>query len=173
MARTYLLLIFLAGLFGAMIAQEPEKPSANGIGFSKEEKRPEGSKESSSSEPPQPGTIELKREADGHFYANVEINGLPIRALVDTGASAIALSRQDARSAGLAVSAGMFEVVGQGASGEVRGEFTKLDKVTLGHKNAEHLPAIILDSGDISLLGQSFLSRFDSVEINGDTMSLR
>src|SRR4051794_39097119 len=61
------------------------------------------------------GAIELKREQNGHFYADVEINGTPIRMLIDTGATGIALSRDDARRAGIATSIGMPNVVGQGA----------------------------------------------------------
>lgn len=117
--------------------------------------------------------VELKREPNGHFYADVEINGTPIRALVDTGASGIALSRDDARRAGIGISIGMYEVVGEGASGEVRGERVTLDRVTLGPETAENMRAIVLDSGNQTLLGQSFLSHFDSVEIQGDTMILR
>ena len=120
-----------------------------------------------------PGEIALTREYNGHFYANAEINGLPIRVLVDTGASGIALSRSDAQRAGLAVSAGMYNVIGQGANGDVHGEYVKLDKVSLGSKTAEDVSAVVLDEGDQSLLGQSFLSKFETVEIRGDTMFLR
>ena len=129
---------------------------------------------SSSSEEPAPSdAIVLDREYNGHFYADVQINGSPIRVLVDTGASGIALSRDDARRAGLAVSAGMFEVIGKGASGDVHGEYVQLDRVSLGSKTAEGVPAVVLDAGDHSLLGQSFLSKFDTVEIRGDKMYLR
>ena len=93
--------------------------------------------------------------------------------LVDTGASGIALSRSDAQRAGLAVSAGMFNVVGEGADGDVHGEYATLDRVSLGATTAEKVPAVVLDAGEQSLLGQSFLSKFESVEISGDTMVLR
>jgi aspartyl protease family protein len=117
--------------------------------------------------------IQLTREFNGHFYADVQINGQPVRVLVDTGASGIALSRGDAQRAGLAVSAGMFQVIGQGADGDVHGEQVRLDRVTLGPKTVEGMPAVVLDAGDQSLLGQSFLSEFDTVQISGDTMILR
>ena len=58
-------------------------------------------------------------------------------------------------------------------NGDVRGEFITLDRVSLGGTTAERMPAIVLDSGGQSLLGQNFLSRFASVEIRGDTMVLR
>ena len=117
--------------------------------------------------------IQLTREFNGHFYTDVEINGSPVRVLVDTGASGIALSRSDAQRAGIAVSAGMFEVIGKGADGDVHGEEVRLDRVTLGPKTVEGMPAVVLDAGEQSLLGQSFLSKFDTVEIRGDTMVLR
>jgi aspartyl protease family protein len=93
--------------------------------------------------------------------------------LVDTGASGIALSRDDARRAGIGISIGMPNVVGQGAGGDVHGEMVMLDRVSLGGKSAEAMPAIVLDGGDQSLLGQAFLGKFASVEIRGDTMVLR
>jgi aspartyl protease family protein len=118
------------------------------------------------------GTVELDRSGDGHFYADVQVNGSPVHMLVDTGATSIALSRDDARSAGIATSIGMNDVVGRGADGDVHGEYVKVDRMELGPKTVEGLDAIILNSGRQSLLGQSFLAKFDSVEIHGDTMVL-
>jgi clan AA aspartic protease (TIGR02281 family) len=119
------------------------------------------------------GSIELQRNSDGHFYADVRINGSNVHMLVDTGASAIALSRDDARTAGLATSIGMNDVVGEGADGAVHGEYVRLDHVELGPLSAEGLDAIVLNAGEQSLLGQSFLSKFKSVQIEGDRMVLR
>ena len=119
------------------------------------------------------GAVELNREPDGHFYADVQVNGATLHMMVDTGATQIALSREDARSAGIATSIGMPEVVGRGADGDVHGEVTKLERVSLGEKTVEGLPAVVLNSGEQSLLGQSFLSRFDRVAIEGDKMVLQ
>ena len=121
----------------------------------------------------QDGSVELQRNADGHFYADVRINGAPVRMLIDTGASGIALSREDAQMAGLATSIGMTDVVGEGASGEVRGEWVRLDRVELGPLSARDLDAAILDGGQQSLLGQSFLRKFGKVQIEEDRMVLR
>jgi aspartyl protease family protein len=121
----------------------------------------------------QDGSLELQRNSDGHFYADVRINGANLHMLVDTGASVIALSRDDAQMAGIATSIGMNDVVGRGADGAVHGEVVKLDNVELGPLSAEGLDAIVLNSGEQSLLGQSFLSKFSSVEIQGDRMILR
>ena len=118
-------------------------------------------------------SIELTRDANGYFYADVQINGAPVHMVVDTGATVIALSRNDAQMAGLATSIGMNDVIGQGADGAVKGEQVTLDRVTLGDKNVEAVPAIVLSNGNQSLLGQSFLSKFASVKIEGDKMVLR
>ena len=116
--------------------------------------------------------LTLHREYDGHFYADTQINGTSIRMLVDTGASGIALSRDDARKAGIGISIGMPNVVAEGAGGDVRGEVVTIDRVALGGETAESVSAVVLDGGIKSLLGQSFLAKFDSVEIRGDTMVL-
>lgn len=121
----------------------------------------------------QDGAVELQRQVDGHFYADVRINGTYVHMLVDTGASIIALSRNDAQSTAIATSIGMPDVVGRGADGAVHGEVVRLDKVELGPLSAQGLDAIVLNSGEQSLLGQSFLSKFASVEIQGDKMILR
>ena len=67
----------------------------------------------------------------------------------------------------------MPEVVGEGADGAVHGEIVRIDRISLGPKTAEGMPAVVLNQGGESLLGQSFLSKFDSVEIHGDTMVLK
>ncbi|MGN6057911.1 MAG: retropepsin-like aspartic protease family protein [Sphingomicrobium sp.] len=117
--------------------------------------------------------VVLQRSANGHFYANVEVNGVPVHMLVDTGASGIALSLDDARAAGIATSIGMNNVVGEGAGGSVHGDFVMIDRVALGPKSVEQMPALVLSGGEQSLLGQAFLKQFASVEIHGDTMTLR
>ena len=93
--------------------------------------------------------------------------------MVDTGASGIALSTADARRANVDFDRSEFEIVGEGASGAVKGQRVLLDSVKLGPERATQVPAVVLDGGDQSLLGQSFLDRFGSVEIRGDTMTLR
>ena len=171
MIRNYFIFLVAAGVVTSML---PGRQPTNSIPSAEaSETRASLTRRATSNAEPSPGEIALSREYNGHFYANAEINGSPIRVLVDTGASGIALSRSDAQRAGLAVSAGMFDVIGQGANGDVHGEYVKLDRVSLGTKSAEDVTAVILDEGDQSLLGQSFLSKFDTVEIRGDTMFLR
>jgi aspartyl protease family protein len=172
MARSTFIFLLVAGVLAAMMpSRQPQNSSS--AAEAAESSSSESEKDSSSLDSSPSDATVLSRENNGHFYADVEINGSPIRVLVDTGASGIALSRDDARRAGLAVSAGMFQVVGEGANGDVHGEFVKLDRVSLGSTKVEGVEAVVLDEGGQSLLGQSFLSKFDTVEIRGDKMYLR
>ncbi len=171
--RYFVFLMFI-GMMGSILSM----PSKRSNSSSAEEafSYTSGVDETSTTEEPakpMDGSIQLQRSSDGHFYADVELNGTTVTMLVDTGASIIALSREDARKAGIATSIAMNEVVGRGADGSVHGEFVTIDRVALGEKSAEQMPATVLNRGEQSLLGQSFLQRFASVEIRGDTMTLR
>lgn len=118
--------------------------------------------------------IILNREVNGHFYADVEVNGQLIHFLVDTGASAIALTADDARHLGFVWSDGELVPVGRGVSGEVSGKIVELHHMKLGGKEAWDMDAAIIPTGlEVSLLGQSFLSQIGSVKIAGDQMVLR
>src|SRR5919202_1033096 len=61
----------------------------------------------------------LKRHSDGHFYADVEVNGELVHFLVDTGATSVALTSEDARRVGIPFSEGQFDVVAMGAGGPI------------------------------------------------------
>jgi aspartyl protease family protein len=178
--RTYIIILVLVGLAAVMFGRLPSTSSAgrdsvimvkhrNDVLPANGDSVPGAAQTVNSLE----GSIELDRAPNGYFYADVEINGAPVHMVVDTGATVIALSRDDARAAGIATSIGMNEVVAQGADGEVKGEHVTLDRVALGSKTVEGVPAIVLGSGEQSLLGESFLSRFASVKIEGDKMVLR
>jgi aspartyl protease family protein len=118
-----------------------------------------------------PDKITLNREMDGHFYANVDVNFGKIRFLVDTGASMVALTGEDARALGLNWNADELQPIGRGASGDVRGKQVMIDKMQIGNVQANNVQAAIIPEGlDVSLLGQSFLARIGSVNIQNDKM---
>ena len=120
---------------------------------------------------PRPTVIE--RQDNGHFFTVADVNGEPIRFVVDTGATTVALTEDDARRAGVAFDPSQFEVVGSGASGAVRGQEVELKDVVLDGKRVSGIHALVLDGLTISLLGQNYLRHLDSVAISGDTMTLK
>ena len=179
MLRTYIIILALVGIVAGMFGRLPSTSSPGRDHVILVKHRSDGLAANGESVPASQTvnsldqSIELDRAPNGYFYADVEINGSPVHMVVDTGATVIALSRDDARAAGIATSIGMNDVVGQGADGEVKGEQVTLDRVALGSKTVEGVPAIVLSSGGQSLLGESFLSKFASVKIEGDKMVLR
>jgi len=117
--------------------------------------------------------IALRRSADGHFHANVEVNGTQLRFIVDTGATDMVLSRRDASAAGIDVDALAFTGRAITANGAVATARVGLASVALGGFEAANVPASVTAGAlDFSLLGMSFLDRFARVEIAGDRMTL-
>ncbi len=116
----------------------------------------------------------LERSGDGHFYADLMVNGAQVHFLVDTGATTVALTREDAQKAGLQFSEEQFTGIAKTASGEVGLKPVTLDRMTLGALEATQVDGAIIDQGlNISLLGQSWLRQVGIVTIEGDRMVLR
>ena len=115
----------------------------------------------------------LEREANGHFYVHAKVNGELVRFLVDTGASNVALTVEDARRVGLKFDPGEFQYVGEGASGPVRGKLVRLNRVSIEGKAVDDVSGVILEGSNLSLLGQSYLARMGEVQMVGDTMVLK
>jgi len=123
----------------------------------------------------QPAGIEvtLERSSDHHFYADVRVNGHSVRFLVDTGASEIALTEEDARSVGIAVDPSKYQLVGEGASGIVRGQYVELGDVAIGAIRQSNAKAVVVQGATVSLLGQPFLENVDEIVIRKGEMVLR
>ena len=115
----------------------------------------------------------LERERNGHFYTYADVNGEPVRFIVDTGASYVALTTRDAKRLNIPFDPRDFEYVGEGASGPVRGKFVTLDRIEIEGKAVEDVKAAILEGSTLSLLGQSYLSRMGEVQMKGEYMILR
>ena len=115
----------------------------------------------------------LEREGNGHFYAHAKINGQVVRFLVDTGASSVALTVKDAERIGVPFSRDSFTYVGEGAAGPVRGQLVTIPKVELDGKTVTNVRGVVLEGSELSLLGQSFLSRVGEVHMRGERMIIR
>lgn len=117
--------------------------------------------------------IVLERSSDGHFYADVAVNGHNIRFLVDTGAGAVALTEEDALQAGIDVERARFSAIGEGPSGLVLGTFVTPESIALQGFAPPDVKAAVVQGASVSLLGQPFLDRLDEIVIRRDIMILR
>lgn len=117
------------------------------------------------------GELVLTRARDGHYYADGEINGKPVKFLLDTGATQIALSRRQAN--GLGLSLGASGTV-QTAAGPATAYQTRLARVRLGTLEMENLGAVVTEkmSDETVLLGMNFLKRLEMTQ-RGDQLTLR
>ncbi len=121
---------------------------------------------------PGDGTV-LDRAPDGHFYADALVDSQQVHFLVDTGATIVALTGDDARAAGLDWTDADLVRIGRGASGDVYGVPVRIDHLELGDFTANDVEAAIVPEGlDVSLLGQSFLAHLGQVKIDGSRMVL-
>jgi len=118
--------------------------------------------------------VVLHRATDGHYYARAQVNGTEIRFLVDSGATIVALTREDAAHAGIHVGPGDFTDTAETPSGIVALKPIILDRVSIGPVAATRVRAAVMGGqGGMSLLGQSFLTRIGKVEIADGEMRLR
>lgn len=119
------------------------------------------------------GEVVLQRARDGHFYADVLVDGAPARMLVDTGASVVALTGADADALGVNWDPQAVQPVARGASGDVYGVRVTIDRMQLGEFELERVDAVVIPEGlAISLLGQSFLSQLPRVAMDREKMVL-
>jgi aspartyl protease family protein len=126
---------------------------------------------STPSEPPR--ETRLERAESGHFYTYAKVNGELVQFVVDTGADVVALTVDDAERLGIPVNPANFQVVGEGASGPVRGEPVTIDSIEVDGKLVNDVEGVVLADSSLSLLGQAYLSRMGEVQMRGDTMLLR
>jgi clan AA aspartic protease (TIGR02281 family) len=116
---------------------------------------------------PGPSTHTLVYRAGplGHVVLTASVNGAPVRFLVDTGASTVALSPADARAAGINPDALAFDKTTTTANGVVRVAPVMLREIRIEHLSVENVPAVVDANLSGSLLGMSFLSRLKSFEM--------
>ena len=116
----------------------------------------------------------LRRAGDGHYYAEVSINGAdPVRMILDTGATKVALSRRDARRIGLLPDALYFTAYGSSVAGRVRMAPLSIASMRLGGIELRNVDAVVLDAEEgPSLLGMSFLNRVADITIRGGDLML-
>lgn len=119
------------------------------------------------------GRVEVPMGNDGHFHMVLRINGTPVQFVVDTGASDIVLSRQDAERVGIPTDNLAFLGTASTANGRVQTAQVRLEEVALGDILDSNVAAVV-NGGEMqgSLLGMTYLNRFAEVSFGGGKMIL-
>ncbi len=123
--------------------------------------------------------LEVRRGRDGHFHLTLDLTGPPggiptqIRFILDTGASELVLTREDAAKLGFGDGDLAFIGTARTANGITRTAPVRLERVMLGASEQQNVRALV-NEGElhVSLLGMGYLSRFSRLEIAGDRLRI-
>jgi aspartyl protease family protein len=117
----------------------------------------------------------LHKLLNGHFMADVMINGQDVPMLIDTGASMIALTPEDAERVGLMPENLTYSLSVMTANGRARAASAELGSVAIGPIIRHDVPTMVAEKGklDQSLLGMSFLDTLGSMQFQTDELRLR
>ena len=119
--------------------------------------------------------VEIARGAAGSFSVITQVNGARIVMVLDTGASAVVLTQEAARAAGLPLEVLNYSVNVETANGRARAAPVTIERISVGSIIERSVPALVAQSGQLraSLLGMSFLNRLESWQVRGDRLVLR
>jgi aspartyl protease family protein len=123
--------------------------------------------------PGEDGSASIAKSGDGHFWADAVVDGHPIHFLIDTGATAVALTAADARNLGIDPDGLAYTYTVMTANGPGRAAHVKLGVVSVGNAQVSDVDAFVIDKGlQTSLLGMTYLGRLSKFEASHDAMVL-
>ncbi len=119
--------------------------------------------------------VELARSGSGDFQVSTEVNGARVPMVLDTGASAVVLTHDAAKAAGLPLEFIKYTVNVETANGRALAAAVTLDRIAVGGIVERSVPALIAPPGQLhtTLLGMSFLNRLQSWEVRGSRVMMR
>lgn len=119
------------------------------------------------------GTVTIYAGQNGHFTVNALVNGANVQFLLDTGASEVVLTPQDAKNAGIDISNLAFSSIVQTANGNTSTAPVTLDQIQVGNIALQNVEASVSQGGlDTSLLGMSFLTRLGSYSVSEGQLTM-
>jgi aspartyl protease family protein len=119
--------------------------------------------------------VEIARGSGGSFTVIMRVNDARVSMVLDTGATAVVLTQQAAKAAGLPLELLTYTVNVDTANGRTRAAPVMLDRISVGGITERKVPALIAQPGQLrtNLLGMSFLDRLESWEVRGDKLIMR
>ena len=133
------------------------------------------------SQPAEPATevllgrkVRIAADQYGHFNADFRLNGRSVGALVDTGATLVAMNLSTARRIGIKVMPPDFKYTVKTANGETRAAGATIDRLQIGRILVENVEAVVLDDDalDGTLIGVSFLNRLAKYQVENGALLL-
>lgn len=119
------------------------------------------------------GEVRIRQAPDGHFWVTAELNGEPVRFLVDSGATTTSISRGTAERAGIEPGGG-FQAMVQTANGVVMVDRGRAESLKVGSIERDDVAVHISDAfGDMNVIGMNFLSSLSGWSVEGRTLVLR
>ncbi|MEZ5851237.1 MAG: TIGR02281 family clan AA aspartic protease [Hyphomicrobiaceae bacterium] len=120
-------------------------------------------------------SVKIRAGANGHYDTTAHINGRAIEVMVDTGATAVALTYEDANAAGIYPRPGDFTQKVNTANGVARVAPVTLDSVSIADITVRNVRAVVAESGqlNVTLLGMTFLGRLGRAEMSRGVLTLQ
>lgn len=117
----------------------------------------------------------IEADAQGHFVAEFKMNGKKITALIDTGATSVAINKSTAQRLGIKLSPEDFTGVARTANGEAKYAPAIIGTIEIGRIRVENVQAAVLEDKALSnvLIGMSFLNKLKSFNVSGGQLALQ
>ncbi|MCB1470556.1 MAG: TIGR02281 family clan AA aspartic protease, partial [Rhizobiaceae bacterium] len=119
--------------------------------------------------------VVLDKLANGHFEVDAQVNGAPVRMMIDTGATTTVMTAKDAARAGIETSTLNFQVPVSTANGQALAARAVIQEIRVGAIDRRSMPVLVAAEGMLqqSLLGMNFIGTLSGFDIRGDRMTLR
>lgn len=120
-------------------------------------------------------SVMLERLRNGHFEVRAQIDGAPVTAMVDTGATSTVLTFQDAERAGFEPAKLSFNIPVMTANGATSAARAVAEEIRVGNIVRRRVPILVAEAGrlDRSLLGMNFIGSLSGFDMRGDRLILR
>jgi aspartyl protease family protein len=118
--------------------------------------------------------ISIRRQDDGHYWLQVDVNGKPVRFMIDSGATTTAVNGNTARETGIQVDTDGYPVFLNTANGSVAAQRGIIKSLKIGtHEIGQHNVVVSENFGDTNVLGMNFLDSMQSWKVEANVMTLK
>lgn len=118
--------------------------------------------------------MELRRQDDGHYWLQVEVNGKPVRFMIDSGATITAINANTAADTGVDVDSSGYPVILSTANGRVQAKRGIVRSLSVGPHTVENHKVVVSENfGETNVLGMNFLDSMKSWKVERNMMVIQ